>query len=121
MIYAALADVTLVLHLAFIAFIVLGGLAVARWRRTAWVHLPAAAWGVLIELLNWTCPLTPLENWLRVHAGEQGFSESFVEHYLLPVIYPDGLTRNVQFVLAALIVTVNLAAYVFVWHRRRIR
>ena len=121
MIYAALADATLALHLAFIAFIVLGGLTVARWPRIVWAHLPAAAWGVLIELFNWTCPLTPLENWLRLHAGEQGYSESFVERYLLPIVYPDGLTRNVQFVLAALVVAVNLAAYFFVWRRRRVR
>ena len=121
MIYAALADVTLALHLAFIAFIVLGGLAVARWPRIAWAHLPAAAWGVLIELFNWTCPLTPLENWLCELAGEQGYSETFVERYLLPIVYPDGLTRNVQFVLAALVVAVNFVAYTFVWRRRRVR
>ena len=121
MIYTALADATLALHLAFILFIVLGGIAVAKWPRLVWLHLPAAAYGVLIELGGWICPLTPLENWLRLRAGETGYSESFVEHYLLPVIYPDGLTRNVQFVLAALVVAVNLAAYFFVWHRRRTR
>ena len=119
MIYRTLADATLVLHLAFIAFIVLGGLAVARWPRIVWFHLPAAAWGVLIELGGWICPLTPLENWLRLLAGEQGYSESFVERYLLPIVYPDALTRNVQFVLAALVVAVNLTIYSFVWRRRR--
>lgn len=118
MIYAALADAALVLHLAFIAFIVLGGLLVARWPRTAWMHLPAAAWGVLIELAGWMCPLTPLENWLRLRAGRDGYSGSFVEQYLLPVIYPGQLTRNVQFVLAALVLVVNLAVYAFVIRRR---
>ena len=119
MIHAALADATLALHLAFIAFIVLGGLAVAKWPWLVWLHLPAAAYGVLIEILNWICPLTPLENRLRLLAGEQGYSESFVERYLLPIVYPDGLTRDVQFVLAALVVAVNLTIYSFVWRRRR--
>lgn len=119
MMYAVLADATLVLHLAFIAFIVLGGLCVVRWPRMVWAHLPAAAWGVLIELGGWICPLTPLENWLRLQAGEQGYSGSFVEQYLLPVIYPAALTRNVQLVLAALVLAVNVAVYAFVLGRRR--
>lgn len=119
MTYAALADAILVLHLAFIAFIVLGGVAVARWPRVVWLHLPAAAWGVLIELGGWICPLTPLENWLRLRAGQKGYSSSFVEQYLLPVIYPEALTRNVQFVLAAVVLGVNLAVYAFVVARRR--
>ena len=121
MVYAALADVTLVLHLAFIVFIVLGGIAVARWPRMAWVHLPAAAWGVLIELFGWICPLTPLENWLRLHTGEEGLAGTFVERYLLPIVYPDGLTRNVQFVLAAVVLAVNVAVYAFVIGRGRRR
>lgn len=118
--YATLADATLVLHLAFIAFIVLGGLLVARWPRTAWLHVPAAVWGVLIEIGGWICPLTPLENWLRLRAGEQGYSGSFVEHYLLPVIYPDGLTRDVQLVLAGLVLAVNVTVYALVLGRRRL-
>lgn len=118
MIDAALADATLVLHLAFIAFIVLGGLLVARWPRAAWLHLPAAAWGVLIELGGWVCPLTPLENWLRRRAGQAGYSGSFVERYLLPVIYPDGLTRNVQLALAAIVLVANVAVYAWVLRRR---
>ena len=121
MIYAALADATLVLHLAFIVFIVLGGLLVARWPRAAWLHLPAAAWGVLIELAGWICPLTPLENWLRLRAGQEGYSVSFVEQYLLPIIYPDGLTRNVQLVLAGVVLVVNVAVYAWVIGRRNRR
>lgn len=121
MIYSALADATLALHLAFILFVVVGGLGVAQWPGMVWIHLPAAAYGVLIELFNWICPLTPLENWLRLLAGEQGYTESFVERYLLPIVYPDGLTRNVQFVLAALVVAVNLVTYAFVWCRWRRR
>ena len=119
MIYSALADATLALHLAFIAFIVVGGFAVAKWPWLVWLHLPAAAYGVLIELFSWICPLTPLENWLRLLAGEQGYSGSFIDRYLLPIVYPDALTRNVQFVLAAIVVAVNLAIYSFVWRRRR--
>ena len=119
MIYATLADTTLVLHLAFIVFIVLGGLFAARWPRVVWVHLPAAAWGVLIELGGWICPLTPLENWLRQQAGEQGFSGTFVERYLLPIVYPEALTRNVQFALAALVFIVNVGVYALVWRASR--
>ena len=119
MIYRALADATLALHLAFIIFIIAGGIAVAKWPGLVRLHLSAAAYGILIELFGWICPLTPLENWLRVLAGEQGYSGGFVERYLLPVVYPDGLTRNVQFVLAALVVAVNLAIYSYVWSRRR--
>ena len=114
---SALADLALATHLAFIFFIVLGALLVARWPRLVWAHLPAAVWGVLIELGGWTCPLTPLENWLRRRAGERGYETSFVEHYLLPVIYPDALTRNVQFVLAALVLVANVALYAFVVRR----
>jgi hypothetical protein len=116
-IYATLADLTLALHLAFILFVVLGALIVARWPRTVWLHLPAAIWGVAIELAGWICPLTPLENALRSRAGEQGFSGSFVGHYLLPIIYPTGLTRDVQYVLAGCIVVVNLLIYAFVARR----
>ena len=107
----------LVFHLAFILFVVAGGLAVARWPRLAWLHLPAAVWGALIELANWICPLTPLENWLRRKAGAIAYDESFVEHYLLPIVYPTGLTRGVQMVLGFTIIAVNLAAYAWVFRR----
>ena len=117
MIPSALADLTLAIHLAFIFFIVLGGLLVARWPRLVWAHIPAAVWGVLIELAGWMCPLTPLENWLRRRACERGYETSFVEYYLLPVIYPEALTRNVQFVLAAFVLVANVALYAFVVRR----
>jgi hypothetical protein len=106
-----LADAVLVLHFGFILFVVLGGLLVARWPKLAWVHLPAALWGLGIELSNGRCPLTPLENHLRRLAGGRGYEETFVEHYLLPWIYPAGLTRGVQLALAAAIVVVNLGTY----------
>lgn len=109
-----------VVHLAFVLFVVLGGLLVLRWPRVAWVHLPAAAWGVAIELAGWICPLTPLEVRLRRLGGGAGYAGGFVETYLLPVLYPRGLTREVQVVLAALVVAVNLVVYTAaLWRRRR--
>lgn len=118
MAYGVLADVVLVVHLAFILFVVVGGLAVARWPRVAWVHIPAAVWGALIELADWICPLTPLENWLRRKAGSGGYDEGFVEHYVLPIVYPAGLTRGIQLVLGFAVIAVNLAMYAWVLRRR---
>lgn len=109
------------LHLAFILFVFLGGLLVLRRPRLAWLHLPAALWGALIEFRGWFCPLTPLENRLRLAAGQEGYATGFVEHYILPVVYPPGLTREVQLVLGAVVVLVNGAAYAWVWRRRKRR
>ena len=95
----------------FVLFVVAGGLLVLRWPRLAYVHLPAAAWGVLIELTGWVCPLTPLEQSLRLRAGEQGYSGSFIEHYVLPLLYPSALTRAIQIGIAAFVVAVNLYIY----------
>jgi hypothetical protein len=118
-IYRLLADVTLLVHLAFVLFVVLGGLLVLRRPALAWLHLPAVAWGAWVELAGWLCPLTPLENWLRVQGGGTAYSASFVEHYLLPVLYPSGLTRTVQLVLGAAVLAINAAAYAVVLRRRR--
>lgn len=115
------ADAVLVLHLAFIVFVLLGGLLALRWRRAPWLHLPAAAWGGYIELSGGLCPLTPLENSLRRAAGEAGYAGSFIEHYLLPVIYPAGLTQEIQYLLAAIVLGMNALAYGWVWGRRRRR
>lgn len=90
-----------------------------RSRKWAWVHVPAAVWGVAIEWVGWVCPLTPLENWLRLQAGVAGYRGGFVEHYLLPVLYPTGLTRGAQVALGGLVVAINLAAYLVVWTRYR--
>jgi hypothetical protein len=114
-----LADAVLVLHLAFIAFAVLGGLLVRRWPWVAWLHLPAAVWAAGIAFLGAICPLTPLENRLRAMGGEAAFSGGFVEHYLTALIYPEGLTRLVQVALGAFVVAVNVAAYLSVWRSRR--
>lgn len=121
MIYRALADLVVVLHLSFILFVVLGGLLVLRWPRAKWVHLPAAAWGVFIAATGGVCPLTPLENALRRAAGETGYTGGFVERYLLPVIYPPGLTPGVQGILAAIVVVANVAVYTLAFRRARAR
>ncbi len=114
-----LADLLVVLHLLFVAFVGLGGLLVLRWPRVAWLHLPAALWGVGIELTGRICPLTPLERELRRRAGESAYQGDFVSHYLLPVLYPRGMTRAAQVWLAVLVVGVNLAIYAVVVTRRR--
>lgn len=108
---AILADLVVLLHLAFILFVMLGGLLVLRWRRLMWLHLPVVVWGAAIEFVGWICPLTPLENRLRAAAGEAGYSGGFIEHYLIPLIYPAGLTRELQWLLGALVLLVNAAVY----------
>jgi hypothetical protein len=113
----ALADLLAIAHLAFIVFVVLGGLLVLRRWWLSLLHLPAAIWGVFIEATGGICPLTPLENELRRLSGSAGYPGGFVEHYLLPLIYPTNLTREVQLVLALLVLLANLAVYSFVAHR----
>ncbi|MGB7816300.1 MAG: DUF2784 domain-containing protein [Methylotenera sp.] len=113
------ADSVLLFHLAFILFALLGG-AMTVWRRwIPFIHLPAAAWGFFVELTGRVCPLTYLENYFRIKAGQSGYTESFVEHYLLDIIYPTGLTREVQFTLAGVVVIVNIAIYGWLFSRRR--
>ena len=118
MIYRLLADLVFLAHLAFVLFVVLGGIAV-WWRpKLAWLHLPAVAWGALIEFAGWICPLTPWEQSLRRLAGEQGYSGGFVEHYLFPLLYPEGLTRDVQIVFGVLVLAINGVAYALILRRR---
>jgi hypothetical protein len=119
LIYRRLADVVLVVHLGFVLFVVLGGLLVLRWPRVAWLHIPAAIWGVLIEYTGWICPLTPLENSFRTRGGQAGYSGGFIQHYIQPVLYPSGLTRATQIVLGSLVLIVNLTAYAFLMARMR--
>ncbi len=116
--YRALADLVVGLHFLFVLFVVLGGLLLLRWPRMVWLHLPAAVWGTLIELAGWVCPLTPLEKSLRARAGGAGYPGGFIEHYILPVLYPPGLTRGVQLVLAAVVLLLNVGIYWFVLRRR---
>ena len=117
--YSLLADAVVAVHLAFVGFVVLGGLAVWRWPRLAWLHLPSVIWGIGIELSGAICPLTPWENWLRHRAGDAAYQGDFVEQYLLPLLYPAGLTRADQVVLGCLVVAVNVAAYGWLWSGRR--
>lgn len=118
MIYRLLADAVFLIHLAFLLFVVLGGVIVWRVPKLAWLHLPAVAWGALIEFAGWICPLTPWEQSLRRLAGEKGFSGGFVEHYLVPIVYPEGLTRDVQIVLGVLVLAINATAYALIYRRR---
>jgi uncharacterized protein DUF2784 len=116
--YRLLADLVLVLHLGFILFVALGGILV-RWRRpAAFVHLPCAAYGAAIELWGWTCPLTPLENRLRGLGGEPGYTGGFIEHYLVPLVYPDPLTHGMQLLLGLLVVVANAGIYLWALRRR---
>lgn len=119
MFYAAAAMLVLLAHLAFVLFVVFGALLVLRRPRLAWLHLPAAAWGVFVEASGRGCPLTALENLLRLRAGLAGYAGGFVEHHLLGLLYPAALTRGTQLVLAALVLAVNLLLYVRLWRRRR--
>jgi uncharacterized protein DUF2784 len=120
-VYRALADAVVVLHFCFVLFVVLGGLLVLRWRKLAWVHLPCAVWGVLIEFAGWICPLTPLENHLRALGREPGYAGGFVEHYIVAILYPSGLTRGIQYALGAFVLAVNLFVYWRVFSARRRR
>ena len=117
MFYRLLADAVVAFHGFFILFVVFGGFVAWRWRWVAAIHLPCAVWGMLIELRGWICPLTPLENSLRARAGQAGYSGGFIEHYLLPAMYPAGLTPRVQVVLGTAVLLINLFAYAVVIRR----
>lgn len=122
MVYHLAAVAVLILHLLFICLVMLGGLAALRRPRLAFIHLPAAVWGFLVEAMGWYCPLTDLENALLARAGEAGYAGGFVEHYLLALIYPQGLTRQTQVWLAVAVVLVNAAIYAMVvwkWRKKR--
>jgi hypothetical protein len=119
MILGLLADAVVVLHLAFVVFVLFGGLLALRWPRAAWLHVPAAAWGAIVELAGLPCPLTPLENVLRARAGEVAYGESFVEHWLLPVLYPAELSRELQWLLGGLVIALNAVVYALILRRRR--
>jgi Protein of Unknown function (DUF2784) len=117
--YRRLADLVVLVHALFVVFVLLGGLLVLRWPRVAWLHLPAAAWGVLIEFAGWICPLTPLENALRTRGGGAAYTGGFIEHYLLPVLYPAGLTKTLQWVLGSFALVLNAALYALVIAKHR--
>jgi hypothetical protein len=112
------ADLIVILHFLFVLFVVAGGVLVRRWPRVMWLHIPAAIWGVLIEFTGWICPLTPLEMRLRQQQGEPGYEGDFIAHYIMPLLYPEGLTRRSQLLLGALALAVNLVIYAFVFRNR---
>jgi hypothetical protein len=120
--YRLLADAVLIVHLAFIVFVALGGLLVQRWPRLAWLHLPAIAWGAWIEFSGSICPLTPLEIGLRARSGEATYTGGFIEHYITRLIYPEGLDRRHQIVLGAFVLVLNAGIYAWLlWRRRRLQ
>jgi hypothetical protein len=114
-----LADLIVAVHALFVLFVAVGGLLALRWPRVAWVHIPAALWGAFIELTGRICPLTPLENRIRDEAGQAGYQGDFIAHYVLPVIYPAGLTYKAQLTLGVLVIAANIAIYSIVWRRTR--
>ena len=111
MLYGILADLVVIGHFTFVLFAVLGGLLVLRWKQCLWIHVPVVLWAALIEFTGWICPLTPLENWLRARGGAVGYPSSFIEHYILPVLYPTQLTRQLQITLGLLVLGINLGIY----------
>jgi hypothetical protein len=116
--YGLLADLIVAIHIAFVVFVVLGGLLALRWRWILWLHVPAAVWGVYIEATGRICPLTPLENRLRTAAGGSAYEGDFLARYLGPILYPPTLTREMQLALGALVIVINAAIYIVVWRRR---
>ena len=119
--YRIAADSVLVLHAAFVVFVLFGSVLVLRWPTLAWLHLPAVVWVALLEFNGWYCPLTPLEVTLRQAAGDAGYGGGFLEHYVLTTLYPEGLSRDVQAMLGAAVIGINLAAYAWLWRRSRAR
>ena len=115
-----LADSILLLHLAFVVFVLLGGLLVIRWRWVAWVHLPMVLWSSVVNWAAWICPLTPLENLYRSAAGQSGYEEGFIEHYLTPLIYPEGLTYEAGIVLGSFVFVWNVLIYGFIWYKKKL-
>jgi Protein of Unknown function (DUF2784) len=113
--YPLLANLVLIVHLAFVVFVLCGGLLVMRWRWIAWLHVPAIAWGAFVEFSGWICPLTPLEYWLRAQGGDISYRSDFIAQYLLPVLYPGGLTRDLQLLLGTVVIVLNAAVYWWLW------
>lgn len=116
--YRLAADLTLILHFSFIIFVLFGGLLALHKSFWIWVHLPAMLWGLWVEWAGWLCPLTPLENHFRRLASGEEYSESFIEHYLVPLIYPDRLTVSLQWVLGGIVLGVNIVIYLYVFRKR---
>ena len=114
MLYGILADIVVLSHLFFVLFALFGAVLKIWWRWVIWLHLPAVFWAIRIELTGRICPLTPLENWLRNRGGQGGYRGDFVEYYLMPVLYPVGLTRNIQILIGLLVIIINTALYGYI-------
>lgn len=122
MLNGIIADFLVILHLTFIFFVVFGGILVLRWKWVGFIHLPAVVWGALIEFQGWICPLTPLEQHYRVLAGQTGYTGNFIEHYLIPIIYPSGLTRSIQIGIGIFVIAINMIIYSrYFYHLRQPR
>ncbi|WP_243349398.1 DUF2784 domain-containing protein [Parabacteroides sp. FAFU027] len=122
MLYRLLADFIVLIHFSFILFVVLGGLLVLRWRKVIYFHIPAMFWGAIVEFYNIICPLTPWENHFREVGGAERYESDFIENYLIPVMYPAGLTVSIQFILGCLVVVTNLIIYsIVIWKYRKNR
>ena len=113
-----LADLVLIVHTLFIVFVIFGGLIVLKWRKVVWIHIPCALWGALIEFFGWICPLTYLENYFHELGNINYYASSFTQHYLLPIIYPPGLTTGVQILFGSTVIVINLIIYCVVWRYR---
>jgi hypothetical protein len=119
MAYKLLADLVVLVHFLFVLFSLLGALLVIRWRKIMWFHLPAAFWAAVVEFSGKICPLTPLENWLRIQGGAAAYSGDFIGQYLLWLLYPSGLTRNVQIILGAIVVGINIGLYTYLFAKKK--
>lgn len=117
MLYRVLTDVVVVVHILFVLFVLTGGFLLLRSKRFAWIHLPAVMWAMLVEMKGWMCPLTPLENFFREKSGEIGYQTGFIEHYFIPLLYPEALTRRVQILLGVFVLVVNVGIYGWVLSR----
>jgi len=118
MLYQIAADFVVLLHFAFIVFVLAGGLLVFKWRWLIWLHIPAVIWGALIVMVGWICPLTPIENMLRHTAGGEVYSSSFIEHYLIPLIYPSTLNRELFIAMGIFVIVINVAVYTVLFVKR---
>ena len=115
MLFALGADFLVLVHLCFIIFVILGGFMLLKWRWLIFMHLPALIWAVLLEFQGWLCPLTPVEQTLRQMAGQQGYEGGFIQHYILPIIYPPALQQDIQFILGVLLILINVIIYLWVF------
>lgn len=115
--YGLLADLVAFVHFVFVLFVLFGALLSVRWPRTVWVHVPAVIWGLIVEFAGLVCPLTPLENWLLIRAGREGYHGDFLSRWLLAVLYPGSLTPKIQIVLGLLVLVLNVAVYTWIWRK----